>query len=81
LHHAHAAQATGGRGWVGRTVTICEICGLCATVRRVASGAGAQRWEIRAASVGGERWRTVADDLIDAVCILAEQLSADCGDG
>lgn len=54
---------------------LCAMCELRASTRRIPTPNGGQRWEIRAVSVtGSESWRVEADELIDAVCLLAESL-------
>ena len=57
---------------------MCAFCELRATTRRIPTPDGGERWEIRAVSVTGfESWRVEADELIDAVCLLAESLGLD----
>ncbi len=59
---------------------LCEMCELRASTRRIPTTDGGERWEIRAVSVTGvESWRIEADELLDAVCLLAEQLGLDLG--
>ena len=59
---------------------LCEMCELRAYTRRIPTPDGCERWEIRAVSItGSESWRVEADDLLDAVCLLAESLGLDLG--
>ena len=66
----HAAVAT--------LDALCLFCELRASIRRLAVKDGPGRWEVRAVSpTGVESWRVEADELIEAVCLLAEQLGFD----
>ena len=50
------------------------MCQIRASSRRIPTDDG-ERWEIRAVTVtGGESWRIEADELMEAIIVLAEQL-------
>ena len=54
---------------------LCVVCQIRASTRRIPTEDGGKRWEIRAVTVtGGESWRIEADELMEAIVILAEQL-------
>ena len=54
---------------------LCAFHQLRPSIHRIATDDGHKRWEIRAVSItGSEWWRVEADELLDAVCLLAEQL-------
>ena len=54
---------------------LCAFCELCASTRCSPTQNGGERWEIRAVSAtGSESWRIEADELLDAVYLLAGQL-------
>ena len=64
-----------------RGVTYEAVAALCAShqlrpsIRPIATDDGHKRWEIRAVSItSSESWRVEADELIDAVYLLADQL-------
>ncbi len=57
---------------------LCAFHQLRPSVRPIATDDGHRRWEIRAVSItGSESWRVEADELIEAVGLLAEQLGLD----
>ena len=54
---------------------LCAFYRLRLSIRRIATDDGHRRWEIRAVSItGSESWRVEADELADAVYLLADQL-------
>ncbi len=60
---------------------LCALHQLRPSIRPIATDDGHRRWEIRAVSItGSESWRVEADELIDAVRLLAEQLGLDPSD-
>lgn len=60
---------------------LCFFCELRASIRRLATEDGPGRWEVRALSpTGVESWQVEADELIEVVCLLAEQLGFELGE-
>ena len=60
---------------------LCAFHLLRPSIRRIATDDGQRRWEIRAVSIRGvEVWRIEADELVDAMYLLADQLGLDPSD-
>ncbi len=60
---------------------LCAFHHLRPSIRPIATDDGHRRWEIRAVSItSSESWRVEADELIDAVYLLADQLGLDPSD-
>ncbi len=58
--------------------TLCAFHQLRPSIRPIATDDGHNRWEIPAVSItGSESWRVEAEQLIDAVYLLADQLGID----
>ena len=57
---------------------LCALHQVRPSIRPIFTHDGQKRWEIRAVSITGfESWRVEADELIEAVSLLADQLGLD----
>ena len=58
--------------------TVCALCQVRAIVACIANTNGNLVWEIWAlSSTGAEQWHVKADDVIDAVSVMAELIGLD----